>query len=149
MVPSEKRAGMVANYLTGEASGDGDGSGAPGATGPAGPSGAPGSDGGTGPVGAAGTAGSSVVWRGDWSQTTMYTANDVVAFNVPGPSYGYGAGQYSGLYIMRVGYTTQGTYPPVGGGWQLPIPQIAGGVGPAGPARRRVPRGLKVSPARS
>ncbi len=64
----------------------------------------------------------------------MYTSNDVVVFNVPCPSYGYVAGQYSGLYIMRVGYTTQGTYPPVGGGWQLLIPLIAGGVGPAGPA---------------
>ena len=120
---------MVANYITGEVSGDGDGS--TGAVGPAGPTGPTGP---SGPSGAAGAAGSSVVWRADWSQTTMYIANDVVAFNVPGPSYGYGAGEYSGIYIMREGYTTQGTYPPVGGGWQLLIPQIAGGAGPAGPA---------------
>ena len=118
---------MVANYITGEVSGDGDGS--TGAVGPAGPTGPTGP---SGPSGAVGAAGSSVVWRADWSQTTTYTANDVVAFNVPGPSYGYGAGEYSGIYIMREGYTTQGTYPPVGGGWQLVMPQITGATGPAG-----------------
>jgi hypothetical protein len=106
---------MPANYLTGEVGGDGEvgPAGPQGPIGPAGPAGADGTDGAAGaagPAGSVGPMGASLIYRGTWSLSTLYTTNDVVAFNVPGPSHGYGAGEYSGLYIMREGYTSQGYY---------------------------------------
>lgn len=129
---------MPANYLTGLSSNDGSGEQGPvGPAGPPGPPGATGSDGAAGSAGSAGPAGAngtSVTYRGDWIQTVTYVPHDVVKFNVPGPSYGYSVGEYSGVYIMRTGYTNMGTYPPMGGGWDILVPQITGAQGPAGPA---------------
>ena len=126
---------MPANYLSGLSSIDG--SGEQGPPGPAGPAGADGTDGATGaagPAGSVGPMGASLMYRGTWSLSTLYTTNDVVAFNVPGPSHGYGAGEYSGLYIMREGYINQGTYPPMGGGWDVLLPLLTGPTGPTGPS---------------
>jgi len=90
--------------------------GATGGTGPTGATGPPGPTGATGPAGPAGPPG--ITWRGAWSSTTSYAANDAVTYG--GSSYG-----------ASVAIPANTTPPVSDARWALLA--SAGGTGPTGP----------------